>query len=265
MAVCQDRTAGLIRALERFHLKHPIKILINRLIRVGTPRVRAQIVRTLPHDCLAFTQGLSYHRGLLYESTGSTTHSSLRCLDPSDGSLRSQVQVKNDHAEGIAVVGNRLFQLSWKSEKVRVYQLPELMKVGEFSYDGEGWGLAAGSNGLIMSNGSSTLYFRDEAFQVTRVSHVRSNGIPVRNINDIECVGRSIYANILGSGDIFEISLDHGNVLRIVDCSALVAAAGPSDDASVLNGIAYNGDRGTFFLTGKNWPLLFEVRIPQIQ
>jgi len=255
----------LIRTLERFHLKHPIKILINGLIRARTPRVRAQIVRTLPHDCLAFTQGLSYHSGLLYESTGSTTCSSLRCLDPSDGRIRNQVMIEYEHAEGIAVIGNRLFQLSWQSGRARVYQLPELTKIGELTYEGEGWGLTAGPTGLIMSNGSNTLTFLDEGFKVTQVLHVRSNGIPVRNINDIECVGRSIYANILGSSDIFEISLDQGIVVRIVDCSALLAAAVPTGDYSVLNGIAYNRDRDTFFLTGKNWHLLFEVHVPPVQ
>jgi glutaminyl-peptide cyclotransferase len=159
------------------------------------------------------------------------------------------------------VVGDRMVQLSWKSGRAHVYRFPELVKVGEIAYEGEGWGLTAGPTGLIMSNGSSMLYFRNEGFEVTRTLRVRSNGIPVRNINDIECVNRSVFANILNSSDIFEISLHGGNVVRIIDCSSLVAEAAPLGEYAVLNGIAYNSDNGTFFLTGKNWPLLFEVVI----
>jgi glutamine cyclotransferase len=247
------------------HVKHALKVLVDRLIRAGVPRVGAQIVRTLPHDRQAFTQGLSYHNGFLYESTGSESRSGLRCLDPSDGRMLREVFIEDDHAEGIAVVADRLVQLSWKSGRARVYHLPDLVRIGELAYDGEGWGLTGGPAGFIMSNGTSTLSFLDEGFKVVRVLHVRSNGIPIRNINDIEWVDRLIYANILGSTDIFEISLDDGIVIGILDCSALAATADPGTEVSVLNGIAYNRQRETLFVTGKHWPLLFEINVPQIQ
>ena len=194
-------------ALKRLHVKQAVKTLIDRLIRLGVPRVLPEIVRTLPHDTKSFTQGLLYHGGLLYESVASSTGSSLRCLHSDDGSLLNVVPVEDGFVEGIAVVGDRLFQLSWKSGRAHVYRFPELVKIGEVAYEGEGWGLTASPTGLIMSNGSSTLYFRNEAFKITRVLHVRSNGIPVRNINDIERVNCSIFANILNRSDIFEISL----------------------------------------------------------
>jgi glutamine cyclotransferase len=239
------------------------KTVLTRLIRAGLPRVTPLVVRTLPHDERAYTQGMAYHDGCLYESTGGDTASSLRRIDPRDGRVEALVPVAGDFAEGIAVLGSRLFQISWQSGVARVYSVPDLALVDEILYEGEGWGLARCGRGLVMSDGSSRVRFRDGAFAVTGSLGVRSHGLPVWNLNDLECVGGSLYANVLGAGEVIEVALDSGRLSRVVDCSALVAAAAPRAADHVLNGITHAGDRGTFFLTGKNWKYLFEVTIPR--
>jgi glutamine cyclotransferase len=203
-----------------------------------------------------------YRDGLLYESTGSTTSSTLRCLDPSGGSVLKSVTIDDDYAEGIAAVENRIFQLSWKSGIARVFRFPELVQVDAVRYEGEGWGLAAWRHGLIMSNGTCRLQFRDSHFRTTAQLAVHSHRLPLRLINDLEYVDGFIYANVLYSSHIWIIGAETGNVAGIIDCSGLVEAAAPTGDGCVLNGIAYNHDRGTFFLTGKNWACLFEVILP---
>ena len=238
--------------------------MVARLARLGVPTVAPCILRTLPHDPAAFTQGLAYWEGQLYESTGGHHRSSLRAIDPQDGRAQRIVAVDGDFAEGIAVVGGKLYQLSWRSGKARVYSLPDLVLIDELRYRGEGWGLAASDGKLLMSDGSSVLSFCDAKFGLSRTLRVKSRGLPIRRLNDLECVGRSIYANVWPTTDIFELSAETGKVLRIVDCSRLAAAARPRDQECVLNGIAYNADNGAFFVTGKNWNLIFEVAIPPL-
>lgn len=239
-----------------------MKSLLCRLLCAGVPHTAPRILRTLPHDREAFTQGLAYCAGLLYESTGTLSRSSLRCIDPADGNVRRIVPVVDDFAEGIAVLGTQLYQLSWKSEKARVYRLPELRLAAEIPYQGEGWGLASNGRALVMSNGTSRLRFLDAGLRTTRECKVLLNRIPVKKINDLEWVNGSIYANVWHSSSILELSAAKGTVTRIIDCSSLVAMAAPAHEEAVLNGIAYNAESDTFFLAGKNWDLMFEVAIP---
>ena len=247
--------------IHRFHPLKTAKGLENWLIRRRVPVVVPRIVRTLEHDQGAFTQGLAYRDGIIYESTGHN-NSSLRALNAADGKLLKVVPVEGDFAEGIAVWGNRLYQLSWKSGQARVYVLPELEKLGEVHYDGEGWGLTAGPAGLIMSDGTSRLRVRDNHFAVLQEIVVRSNLLPVRKINDLEWCDGLIYANIFKTAELFEISYPQGKLLRIVDCRELTAAAAEHSE-SVLNGVAYCRESGTFFVTGKNWNQIFELEIPR--
>ena len=131
--------------------------------------------------------------------------------------------------------------------------------VGELNYQGEGWGLCSGPSVLVMSNGTGTLRFLDLNFHVLRRMRVTVNRFPTRRLNDLEWVGDCIYANVLFRSEILEISSKHGCVTRIIDCSRLAAMAAPNDVEHTLNGIAYNPDQGTFFVTGKCWNLMFEV------
>jgi glutaminyl-peptide cyclotransferase len=243
----------------RIPVKQAIKSTLAAVTHWRVPRVKPRIVRTLQHDPEAFTQGLAYLNGNLYEASGKRPHSSLRCLDASSGQIDRTIIIPNDFAEGIAIQGNLLYQLSWKSERARVYSVPNLEVVGERRYRGEGWGLCSGPMGLAMSNGTGVLQFLDADFCATRRLRVTLNHFPTRRLNDLEWVGDFIYANVLFSNEILEVSVALGSVTRIIDCAELAAAAAPSDVEHVLNGIAYNPDRGTFFATGKCWGLLFEI------
>jgi glutamine cyclotransferase len=244
-------------------LKLAAKLTVSAITRWGVPRVKPEIVRTMPHDHQAFTQGLAYIDGQLYESFRQKPNSRLRRLDLRDGRTVSEVLIPNDFAEGIAVLDGLIYQLTWKSEKARVFRLPDLTLVRELRYQGEGWGLCAGPDSLLIkSDGTGTLQFVDRQMQVVRKLRVTVNRFPTRRLNDLECVNGTIFANVLFSTDILEISVEKGCVTRIIDCSALATAAAPDDTEHVLNGIAYNPDQGTFFATGKCWPLLFELRIP---
>ena len=244
-------------------LKHVAKRTLERLIRLGVPRVAPRVVRRLPHDTDAFTQGLAWHDGVLYESTGGDTTSSVRAIDPATGQLRHRVPVDGDFAEGIAVLGDRLYQLAFVSGHGRVYKLPSLERAGRRHYEGEGWGLCATPEGhLLAGDGSSLLRRFDESFAIVGHLAVRSHGLPVRWLNDLECVGQRIYANIYAASDIAEVNAKSGRVMRFVDCGALVAEVAPPLGYDVLNGVAYNPAAGTFYLTGKHWPMLFEVEIP---
>lgn len=190
------------------------------LTQLGVPRVVPTVKRTLPHDPTAFTQGLAYFDGRLYESTGTETNSSLRCIDPDNGRLLHVVPVPDDFCEGIAQWNGRLYQLSWQGGTSRIYELPNLTIVGTATYSGEGWGLTALDDLLLMSDGSSVLRFVDESFETVRTLHVASHGIPMPGINDVEAGPRFVLANVYGRTDDLEIGPHTGRVLRIIDCGA---------------------------------------------
>jgi glutamine cyclotransferase len=224
------------------------------------PTVIPRLVRTIPHDTAAFTQGLVFVDGRLVESTGAPRgrQSSLRVIDPSDGRVVRSRAVPGVFAEGIAAVDTELYQLTWRSGIALVYSLPSLHPVRRDVYRGEGWGLCWDGECLIMSTGSDTLFFRDTGFEPVRQVAVRLAGRPLVNINELEYARGKIYANVWFSTYVFEIDPQTGNVLRTIDCTALAERAGAGGDR-VLNGIARNDTAGTFFLTGKDWPVMFEV------
>ncbi len=226
------------------------------------PRVTPLVVRTFPHDTLAFTQGLLFHNGKIYESTGHQGRSSLRCIRIEDGAILTNVPVPRIFAEGLVLKNNRLVQLSWQSGRAFIYSLPDLKNVGVMNYSGEGWGITTDKTWFIMSNGSDTLYWRDDAFKIKRKKPVTLRNQPLTRLNELEYAGNYLYANVWYSDYIFEIETQSGNVHRIIDCSSLVKQAGTLKEEDVLNGIAYNREQDLFYITGKNWPLIFEVRIP---
>ena len=244
-------------------IKRAVKLTVRTISRWGVPRVQPLTVRTLSHDRASFTQGLAYVNGTLYESSGDHHQSMLRSVDPTNGRVCDVVSIPNDFAEGIAIFEDRLYQLSWKSERARVFRLPDLELIDELRYDGEGWGLASGPAGMVMSNGTGTLRFVDGDLRTTQQLRVTLNRLPTRRLNDLEWVAGSIYANVLMQSDILEISARNGQVSRILDCASLQAQAAPCDVEHTLNGIAYNPDRDTFFVTGKCWPYMFEVCFPR--
>ncbi|MPZ15299.1 MAG: glutaminyl-peptide cyclotransferase [Chloroflexi bacterium] len=227
---------------------------------VPTQRLRAEVLSILPHDASAFTQGLLMHEGLLYESTGLHGQSSLRAVDRESGNVLQIVDLEPKlFGEGLAQVADRLIQLTWQEGVALVYDLASLQRVSAFSYAGEGWGLCYDGKQLVMSDGSSTLSFRDpDSFEVRRTVTVKLDGLPLDRLNELECVGDDVYANVWLTDTIVRIEAQSGRVEAVIDASGLLSPV-ERRGVDVLNGIAYDPQSQTFLVTGKLWPSLFEV------
>jgi glutamine cyclotransferase len=218
------------------------------------------IIRTIAHDPHAFTQGLLFHDGYLYESTGLYGQSSLRRVDPVNGTVLKNLPVADVFAEGLALVGDTLVQLTWKEKAALKYSLSDFMMTGAFSYEGEGWGLTFDGKSLIMSNGSDTLFRRSSTFALQKKIPVTVAGRPLMNLNELEFANGKIYANVWYNNYIFEIMPLTGKVSKIIDCTSIVKKAQTQSDDEVLNGIAYDPKARSFYITGKNWQYMFEVK-----
>jgi glutaminyl-peptide cyclotransferase len=221
------------------------------------------IVKTYPHDPEAFTQGLAFVDGFLYESTGLYGKSSLRKVDLETGAVLKMQSLAGDvFGEGLALWQGQLIQLTWRSGIALVYDLDSLQRVGEFHYHSEGWGLTQNGQSLIMSDGTALLRFLDpDTFREERRIEVRDQDLPIRNLNALATIKGEIFANIWQQDTIAVISPTTGRVLGWVDLSVLRKALGPARDAEVLNGIAYDTARDRIFVTGKYWPKLFEIKL----
>ncbi len=253
----------LIHCLELIGLKSLISEIYFNLRTKGIKKVKPQIIRALPHDPTAFTQGLVYYNHTLYESTGLVGNSRLRCLDPENGNLINEIAIEGEWCEGIAIFNNRLIQLTYTAGRAIVYDIYSLKPYQELSYEGEGWGLAGCGNLFLMSNGTNRLFYRDEHFKIISELPVWINHHKLNQINDIECVGDKIFANVLFENCIYEIDNKTGKVQRIIDCREIVKNSGRRNAQDVFNGIAYVPSTNTFYITGKCWPTLFEILIPE--
>lgn len=230
-------------------------------------RLVPQIQRSIPHDTGAFTQGLVVDGGRIFESTGAPAgfRSTVRELDPVTGDvLRLRDFGTGFFGEGLAVVGDRLFFLSWREGVVRVLDRDTFDSVGSFTYDGQGWGLCFDGTDLVMSNGTADLTFRDpDTFEVRRQVTVTLAGDPVIRLNELECVAGRVWANVWLTNDIVGIEPLTGLVRSVIDVSSLEQPRPPSANA-VANGIAWDSDAGRWLLTGKEWPTMYEVLlVPQ--
>ncbi|MDW3217582.1 MAG: glutaminyl-peptide cyclotransferase [Acidimicrobiales bacterium] len=220
-----------------------------------------RVVDRVPHDPTAFTQGLEFTDAGLLESTGRRGASSLRLLDPTTGEILVQVDNLDEHfGEGVAVRDGIAVQLTWQSG-VALRWDAELAPVGEFAYEGEGWGLCHDGADFWMSDGSATLTRRDsETFAPLATVTVRRDGEPVGLLNELECIGDRVAANVWWSDEIVVIDPATGVVGATIDAAALADEIASPDTTAVLNGIADPGD-GTLVLGGKLWPTLFVVEI----
>ncbi len=222
-----------------------------------------EIVHAYPHDPGAFTQGLLYHQGFLYESTGLYGRSSLRKVEIESGKvLQSSSLLPAVFGEGLTLWEGRLVQLTWQSKVGYVYDVNTLAPIRQFQYRTEGWGLTHDGSSLIMTDGSAALiYLNPVSFEEERRIVVRCGSTPVAQLNELELARDEILANILGKDVIARISPQTGTVLGWIDLSGLRAALGPVRGADVLNGIAYDPEADRLFVTGKLWPKLFEIRL----
>lgn len=217
----------------------------------------------LPHDTTAYTQGLLLYQGDLYESTGQYGESTLREVDLGTGDVLKMIHLSDDYfGEGLARVGNELIQLTWHAGLAFVYDIDTFEQLRTVEYEGEGWGLCYDGESLYMTNGSAILHRRDpQTLEVLESHEVTVDDEPVRNLNELECVGDAVYANVYQSDRILRIDKATGHVLAEFDGSVLIPEGGrPRSVGAVLNGIAYDPDQGTFYVTGKRWPTMFEVR-----
>ncbi|NNE72593.1 MAG: glutaminyl-peptide cyclotransferase [Acidimicrobiales bacterium] len=229
----------------------------------GATPVRAipQVLETRAHDPEAFTQGFEFVDGRLFESTGLVGQSTLRELDPETGDVVRSVDVGSDYfAEGLTAVDDALIQLTWQDGVALVYDRETFQVRETFSYEGEGWGLCQlDANRLVMSDGSDVLTFRDpQSFEVIGTVAVTRGTDSITRLNELECVDGTVWANVWKTDLIMAIDPTTGAVTSTVDATGLL----PADQAAgadVLNGIAYDDDAGTFWLTGKLWPSMFEV------
>lgn len=224
-------------------------------------RLRVQVVRSYPHDRAAFTQGLLLAEGKLLESTGQVGQSSLREVELATGRVIRKVEVPPPvFAEGLALTGNTLIQLTWQNGRALLYDRRSFARTGEFRYEGEGWGLCTAGDDLVMSDGSSTLTFRRaKDFSVVRRLRVTLDGEPLEQLNELECVGTAIYANVWMRDLIVRIDQTTGRVVARIDAPNLLSPI-EREGVDVLNGIAYDPSDQTFLITGKLWPKLFRVR-----
>lgn len=222
------------------------------------------VINVTPHDVDAFTQGFLFNDGVFYESTGRWGESSVRRVDIATGVVAQQFDIDQQHfGEGLALVGDRLIQLTWQSEVALVYDQDTLQPIDEIPYSGQGWGLCFDGVNLVMSDGSARLAFRDpDTFELVREVDVTDNGVPATGLNELECVGDQVYANVWRSDWILRIDGQTGEVLAAIDGAGLLTDA-QAAAAGVLNGIAYDPETEHFFLTGKNWPSVFEVNLAE--
>jgi len=222
---------------------------------------RYEVLDKYPHDRQAFTQGLTYHDGYLYESTGLQGQSSLRKVDLSTGRVLRKIDLDPKYfAEGLTVFQGKLYQLTWLSGIGFVYDLATMDKVGEFHYEGEGWGLTSDQKSLIMSDGSNRLKFLDPRdFKVQRSIEVFYQGQPLTELNELEYINGEIFSNVWHKDIIVRIDPAAGKVLGIIDLTGLGSGLGLGSE-DVLNGIAYLPGTATLLVTGKRWPSIFKIR-----
>jgi len=230
-------------------------------VEAGEPEaLQVRVIARYPHDHTAFTQGLEWFRGHIYESTGLHGQSSVRRVVMKTGEVEARTPAPSGvFGEGLTRVNLQLIQLTWRDRHAVVWDLITLQPVGRLNYEGEGWGLCFDGQRLVMSDGSNTLSFRNaKDFSLLGTVEVTWNKAPVDALNELECVDGLVYANVWQKDLIVRIDPQTGAVTGWVDARGLLAPS-EREGADVLNGIAYLPESGHFALTGKHWPYLFEV------
>ncbi|MGH9736071.1 MAG: glutaminyl-peptide cyclotransferase [Candidatus Acidiferrales bacterium] len=271
LAACYAALFQMPRAHGPKHLAWSL-ILTSILIPTGTTGTEFQpklygyrVVRVYPHDPNAFTQGLIYFNGHLYESTGLRGRSSLRMVDLQTGAVRRRFDLSSQlFGEGLTNWKDTLVQLTWMAQTGFVYDRQTFRLLKTFHYEGEGWGLTQDGVHLIMSDGSSSLRFLDtKTFQIVKRVTVSDRGAEVRNLNELEYVHGRVYANVWQTDRIAIISPENGRVDAWIDLTGLRPITTSGDTDAVLNGIAFDSEHDQLFITGKLWPDVFQIQLVQ--
>ena len=224
-----------------------------------------KVINTFPHDKGAFTQGLVYEDGVFYEGTGQPGSSNLRKVVPETGKVLFQVNLEEPlFGEGIAILGDKIFQLTWESKVGFVYDKSSFKQINKFYYQTEGWGLTTVGDKLVMSDGSNILYFiNPDQFSVISKIEVYDREKKVDKLNELEYINGEIWANIWQTDLIARIDPSSGKVIAYIDLKGILSDPETDTNINVLNGIAYDKTGKRIFVTGKNWPKLFEIRITE--
>lgn len=221
-----------------------------------------EVVAEYPHDTGSYTQGLFFHEGQLYESTGLNGKSTFRKVDLATGEALEKMNFdKKYFVEGSVIWKDNLYILTWETRVAFIYDAKTLEYKSSWKYPREGWGITTDGKQLIASDGSANLYFMNENFALDRKVTVKYEDRPIRFLNELEYIDGRIWANVYTSDEIVIINPKDGKVVGVVDCRGLLPKNLYSVNTDVLNGIAYNPEDGKIYLTGKNWPKLYEVRL----
>lgn len=231
----------------------------------GTRYYGYRVVAELPHSTDSYTQGLEWHDGLFYEGTGLNGSSRLMVVNPASGQAQQSVSLARKYfGEGITVLNNRIYQLTWTGKKAFVYDRESLRKVGEFSYEGEGWGLANDGTNIYMSDGTSRIEVRSpKDFSVLRSFEVKLAGRPQRYLNELEWIDGELWANVYMSDVIVRINPSTGAVVGVIDLADLQSPADRDFSTDVLNGIAWDKTTRRLFVTGKNWNKVYQIELTE--
>lgn len=225
---------------------------------------KLEIVAEYPHDTESYTQGLFFHDGDLYESTGMHGKSTFRKVDLATGdALRKLNFDKQYFVEGSVIFGDELYILTWESRVAFVYDANTLEYKSSWKYPREGWGLTTDGKHLIASDGTANLYFMNNQFALDRKQLVTIDGRPVRWLNELEYIKGKVWANVYTSDEIVIVNPKNGKVEGVIDCKGLLPKSLRTESTDVLNGIAYDPRTDKIYLTGKNWPKLYEVKLQE--
>lgn len=227
-----------------------------------------------PHDSSAFTQGLQFYNGKLYEGTGQLKESTLRIVDPMTGKVEKKYLIPDDtiFGEGITIFQNKIYQLTWENHKIFVYELNDISKpIKTFTWPNPGWGITNDGNSLIISDGSDKIYYvlpdeEKNTMRQLKIISIADNTGALDNINELEYIDGYIYANRWMTDDILKIDTANGHVVGKIDLKGLLFQYAPhakSDESTVLNGIAYDSATKKLYITGKKWPKMFELKLNQ--
>jgi glutaminyl-peptide cyclotransferase len=229
----------------------------------GAPILKYKVVAEYPHSTDSYTEGFLYLDGLFYEGTGIAGHSALLAIQPETGQpVQKRALAPQYFGEGIVDWGPNLYQWTWKSQVCFVYDRFSLRPVNQFNYTGEGWGMTRTAREIITSDGSATLRFRDPStFKETRHILVKDGDKPIEELNELEFIKGEIYANVWHSDLIARINPQNGHVIDWIDLTGLLPSEQMINAESVLNGIAYDAQHDRLFVTGKQWPKVFEIRV----
>lgn len=247
-------------------MKHIISICVCVLCSIlscsaKVERYKIEVVKAYPHDTGSYTQGLFWHDGSLYESTGLNGKSTFRKVDLQSGQALTKLPFNKKYfVEGSVILGDKLYILTWTNKVIFIYDADTLEYRSTYSYPREGWGLTTDGKSLISSDGSSRIYFLTPELKFERSINVTLNGLAVRYLNELEWIDGRIWANVYTTDTIVIINPDTGIVEATVDCEGLLPERLRTYDTDVLNGIAVDSE-GRIFLTGKNWPELYEVKL----